>query len=388
MTESHPVFRPHGAPDAEVLPGLSSPASPCLSCALSKIALRWQDPSESLAYSASDFDWTFTDPCALGSVLFRNAVAHDGQDFEVRSVSPHVFGHSVSAVCISRSVARLGNDCFFTCYPLEIVAFEAGSQLREIGSQAFCRCRRLLSIAIPSFVGSLGPSCFSYCLSLGSVTFEPPSRLATIERETFLSCESLNCLSIPAAVTAIRESAFHGAGIRSITIEDGSVSFRVVNEFLLDFEERSLVFVMGSPETIEIPSAIQEIRPRCCCLKSRLKTVEFAADSNLRSIGESAFASCKSLESICIPSAVEVVPDSCFVACPKLRMVTFGEQSKLRLIERFAFESCPSLKPVSVPASVEVIGRQPVSLSRRHDGNFRFPAVNHIEGKMPAELSG
>jgi hypothetical protein len=55
---------------------------------------------------------------------------------------------------------------------------------------------------------------------------------------------SLGWLSIPAPVTAIDLTALEGSGIQSIVIEDGSVSFRVANEFLVDFDIRSLVWVI------------------------------------------------------------------------------------------------------------------------------------------------
>jgi putative effector of murein hydrolase LrgA (UPF0299 family) len=186
------------------------------------------------------------------------------------------------------------------------------------------------------------------------VTFERPSKLTTIEQDAFWYCESLTRLFIPASVTAIAESAFTGSGIESIEIDDGSVSFRVVNEFLVDFEVRSLVWVIGSPESIEIPSSIEYIPPYCCRSKTRLIHVESESNSHLLSIGEFAFAFCDSLKSVFIPSSVGVLREGCFWFCSGLRTVTFAAESKLRLIERDAFKWCPQLELVSVPASAEV----------------------------------
>jgi hypothetical protein len=169
----------------------------------------------------------------------------------------------------------------------------------------------------------------------------------------------LNRLSIPASVTAIHDAAFGSSGINKIGIGEGSVSFRVVNEFLVDFEVRSLVWLIGSAESIVIPSSIEELRPFCCVSKSNLKTVVFESDSNLRLIGRSAFAECESLESIYIPSSIERLPEACFWWCDSLRTVTIGPESKLRVIEWGALGHCESLQLVSVPASLEVIGEQP-----------------------------
>jgi hypothetical protein len=354
---------------ADTLSILSPPASSALWCAVSLMDSSRGATSASLAYSPSDSGivWEFADPCPAGRpILFRNAVAHDGEIFEVRSVSPEALQNcQMSAVCISRNVAILGGSCLSGSLTINNVAFECDSHLREIGRYAFSYCGSLQSIAVPSSVGFFGPGCFHACRSLGSVTFERRSKLATIEESAFWNCPSLNWLSIPASVTMIGDSAFGASGIRWIEIEDGSVSFRVVNEFLVDFESRSLIYGIGSPDSVEIPSSIEELRPYCFAMKDRLRTVEFESDSTLGSIAESAFDFCESLKSVCIPSSVEVLRKSCFKDCGTLRTVKFGAESKLRRIERDAFAGCDSVGLVSLPASVEIIGQQPViSVSR------------------------
>jgi hypothetical protein len=367
MYRSDSAIPPLGAVDTAALPALPLLALRDLACAVSSLQFGKPGTSPSLAYSHSDANWKFTDPCPSGRpILIRNAVAQDGEVFDVRSFSPHALrGSEVSAVCISRTVTSLGEECLAKCRAVQIVVFEGGSHLGEIGRLAFCYCRSLQSIAIPCSVGLLLPHCFCACESLRSVTFERPSRLATIGDHAFLDCRSLNRLFLPASVAAIGRSAFAGSGITSIEIAKGSVSFRVVKELLVDFEVRALVWVIGSPESIHIPSSIEELRPSCCYSKTGLRRVEFSSDSNLRSIGRLAFGVCESLESICIPSSVEVLGEDCFQCCSNLRRVTFGSESRLRLIEHNAFYFCRSLSAVTVSASVEVIGTQRgISVSR------------------------
>jgi hypothetical protein len=236
------------------------------------------------------------------------------------------------------------------------VAFEADSFLRDIGPVSFHDCDLLRSIAIPPFVGLLPREFVGYCRSLGSVIFERPFRPATIATFAFSGCQSLTWLFIPASVTTIEHAAFQDSGIVSIEVSTESVSFRVQDEFLIDFEIRSLVWVIGSPEKILIPASIEELGPSCCAWKERLRSVEFESDSTLRSIGRFAFGFCDSLESICIPSSVEVLCERCFYLCSHLRTVTFCADSKLRLIEEGVFVDCRSLESVSVPASAEVRG--------------------------------
>jgi hypothetical protein len=311
-----------------------------------------------VAYWPYDGRWEFADHYPSGfRILLRNSVVHAGELFEVRSISTPCLGrYGRSALWIPRNVTILGEACLKGHDAFQFVAFEDGSQLFEIGPMAFSFCDSLQSIAVPSSVRFLGSHCFSDCKSLGSVTFQQPSKLTGIGEAAFFNCISLNRLFIPASVTVIACAAFQRSAIRSISIEAGSVSFRVLNDLLVDFDVRSLVWVIGSPDSILIPSSIEELRECCGALNPRLRTVEFESDAILRSIGQSAFAWCPLLESICIPSSVEVIPESCFCSCGRLRTVTFGPESKLRRIEGGAFLWCRSLKAVSVPTSVEVIG--------------------------------
>jgi hypothetical protein len=311
--------------------------------------------SQGSEYSAPNADWEFTDWYLSSAMmeptsLLRNSVFHAGDVFPVESVSRPAFKGSswLSALCVSRNITRLGDGCCAHCWGLQIVAFEGDSRLVEISADAFEFCNSLRSIAIPRFVGLLGRLGFGFCESLQAVMFEPPSRLTTISEFAFFHCQSLDSLCIPASVTEIAQWAFENSGIRSIGIEEGSVSFRVVSAFLVDFEVRSLVWVIGSPESIVIPSSIETLGQFCGSRNRRLRTVEFESNSNLRSIGEFAFRSC---ESICIPSSVEVLREGCFWSCAGLRRLRFGAKSHLRAIEEDAFCGYRSLKRVSVPAS-------------------------------------
>jgi hypothetical protein len=338
----------------------NKPAIPALACAISRVggSRRVRD-SPFVEYSPPNCGWTFKDRCRLeGPLLFRNSVFQNGELFEVVSFALHKRAwdeSQVFPVLISRNVASLEPSCLAYCSALDIVVFESDSHLGAIPRGAFSSCYSLTSLVIPSFVRVLGEYCFNDCRSLQSVVFGPRSRLATINDRVFGQCLSLTRLVIPASTTTIHPEAFAGSGIRSIEIEEGSVSFRVRNGLLVDFEVRTLVWVIGSPEEILIPSSIEELRPFCCAWKEALRAVEFESGSNLRSLGPVVFPYCLVLESICIPSSVEAIRDGCFSYCYGLRTVTFGTESKLRVVELTAFEFCRSLTLPSFPASVQLI---------------------------------
>jgi hypothetical protein len=176
-----------------------------------------------------------------------------------------------------------------------------------------------------------------------------------MEDHAFWGCSLLRQFDIPASVTTIEPLALPVGGTISIAVEEGSVSFRVVNQLVVGFDVRSLLCVIGFPESIVIPSSIEELRESCCAFNERLKSVEFEPASKLRSIGREAFRGCKSLESISIPPSVEVLRVGCFLFCSALQAVTFGAGSQLRIIEKDLFDPNALLKLVSVPASAKVV---------------------------------
>jgi hypothetical protein len=128
---------------SEYLSDLSSPAEanrvsikpliPALLCTQSHCDFGEPRASPSLIYSPSHTGWEFTDSCPVrGPPLFRNAVFHGCNVFEVLSVSEMaLWGGSMAAVLISRNVTSLGKNSGQSMH-LKVVAFKGDFHLREI----------------------------------------------------------------------------------------------------------------------------------------------------------------------------------------------------------------------------------------------------------------
>lgn len=67
------------------------------------------------------------------------------------------------------------------------------------------------------------------------------------------------------------------------------------------------------------------------------------------SIGNDAFAYCKSLTSVTIPKSVTIIDNQAFMECSSLTSVSFAENSRLKTIGGAVFAFCTGLKSLTIP---------------------------------------
>ena len=154
-------------------------------------------------------------------------------------------------------------------YVNDITAIVIESGVTTVGSYAFKGCYYATSISIPTSVTTIGSYAFEDCNYVTSISI--PAGVTTIGSHAFENCYNVASISIPASVTSIGEKAFYYCG--------------------------------------------QSTHP----------TVTIADDSNLETIGNSAFENCP-MESFTIPDGVR------------------------------AFRYCSGLTSMNIPASVTSIG--------------------------------
>ncbi|MGN1194125.1 MAG: leucine-rich repeat domain-containing protein, partial [Acutalibacteraceae bacterium] len=141
-----------------------------------------------------------------------------------------------------------------------------------------------------------------------------------ISREAFEYLNNLVSVSVSASVTSIDERAFANSTLTTIT-----------------FAQNSQLETIGE-------SAFYY-----CDL------TEFNMPSTVTSIGVSAFYACDSLTAVNIPAGVTQIADNTFSYCDSLSAVVFEENSQLETIGKNAFYDC-SITSLTVPASVREIG--------------------------------
>lgn len=145
------------------------------------------------------------------------------------------------------------------------------------------------------------------CYSLSSVLF--PETLETIQQEAFMNCTSLTSLTLPASVTSLGQDAFRNC----TQLSELNINSDIVGE---EFYES---YFTGDPVSTVI------------------------MNENVITIGESAFVGAQ-IGSITIPASVTTIGSSAFAKSLTLTSVSFAPNSNLQTINDYAFNSCKNLK--------------------------------------------
>jgi hypothetical protein len=151
-------------------------------------------------------------------------------------------------------------------------------------------------------------------------------------------------------------AAFRYCATRIIEIDEANRVFGICENFIVNFERRSLVRYFGASGDIFVGAQHERIEQACFATNQIVNSVTFEAGSRLSVFGAGAFAVCWGLQSIHIVRTVQTICEGCFAWCAGLQTVTFESGSCLSLIGDDAFSGCSTLAAICIPSSVTTIG--------------------------------
>ena len=201
--------------------------------------------------------------------------------------------------------------------------------ITHIGENCFKNFKNLREITFPDSVTSIGSGAFCSCTSLEKVVI--PEGVKTIEYDTFSYCTNLNDITIHDGVKSIGIRAFLKTGYYNdeSNWEDGIL---YIGRHIIDAKET----ITGSYETKSNVLTIAEYAFSSC------KNIEsITVTDNVKFIGDGAFAYCSSLKSVKLSNRITFLPNYAFKQCSLLENVEFG--NKITKIGEYAFELCTSL---------------------------------------------
>lgn len=316
---------------------------------------------------------------------------------------------SLQKINIPDSVKKIGRAAFIYCDKLTEITLPDG--LETIENQAFYGCNSLKSINIPKSVATIGERTFHICYSMteidvdennpnfasdeygalynkdktvllqypggseaseyvmpDTVTRVLPSsfesskfehivfsdKITTIENRTFMGCQNLREINIPDGVTVIEDFAFSkcnaltdiyipknvetigksvfqsSSKLASITVDKDNPNY--------SSDENGVLFNKDKTTLIYYPQGKQES--------------VYAVPGSVKTLGESSFYDCSSLENLIIPEGVERFELYCFFNAGNIKKIALPESTEF--IDTAAFRNCNSLESLTIPVGAEI----------------------------------
>lgn len=262
---------------------------------------------------------------------------------------------AITKIEISKDVTIIGANAFVWCKAVKDVNFEAGSALKEIHLNGFHSLVQLTSIKLPASLVEIGGAAFYGCTALQTVAFQNPDQLTIIEGSAFGSCKALKKFNsdvdgkcdIPQNVVTIGSLAFQNCtSLTAVTIPAGVETLSAT--FYSCTKLTSVTFAPGSVVKHLSGSSSSDVG---VFTATALTSIDLP--DSVETIGRSSFQRSK-LASITIPARVQSIGINAFAACP-LTSVIFAEDSELKEIGQGAFASA-TVNEFIIPEGVESVG--------------------------------
>lgn len=226
---------------------------------------------------------------------------------------------------------------FANCTSLENINLPEG--LTDIKKGAFSGCTSLKNIVIPESVTSIGDVAFSGCTNLESIDL--PDSLTDLGEEIFDQCAKLQSLTIPKNVTKVCNLfSYHFKG--NLVTLNWNATNAIIS--LDDFED---AFSPDTLTTVNIGDDVEVLPEEFLSGYRNLTTVNFGANSKLKTIGRKAFNWCTSLTNVTLPSSLTEIGAYAFSGCENaFTELTFQQNVT---VDNNAFYCCKNITKITAP---------------------------------------
>lgn len=373
---------------------------------------------------------------SVGSDAFKNTAIYESQTDDLIFVDKWLVAHNyektdeVTKIDIPDGVVGIANRVFYNKYfnALQEIAFPDSlmyigesaldfdgylpPKITElnlptkndlyIGDGAFqMSAGELTSLTIPSNVKKIGSKAF--CGNSGLETLVIEEGVTSIGTSAFAGCSNLENVSLPESLNKVQIDAFGGTKIfkeqedakQPLIFVDGWIvdsgskaSFAVAPEGTVGIAEYALAATTGRSDNAKIdeiilPDGIKHINDYAFAENYVVKSVNLP--DSIVDIGASAFYECSGLEEIILPSGITEIKDETFSGCSSIGEIIIPENVKA--IGEKAFFGCNSVTSIQIGENVETLSENVFSVEKY--GNKETVETLDINIKeIPANIFG
>jgi len=298
------------------------------------------------------------------------------------------YNSNLTSVKLSQSLTKIGDSAFANDGQLADVDLSVAPNLASIGQSAFAGAKitslnlngvtigagafennqDLTTVTLGSNVTEIGESAFNGDKNLTTLNIPSDSQLTTIDASAFYGT-GLTAVHFPATLTSIGTAAFESnTNLADITFDGQTANDDLIigdDAFAYDGHIVNLNLPANLVKIGKEAFAADNLKDATGNTIGGLKTVTFADDSRLTTVGDSAFVYDTVLEDITLPDSVTTIGAQAFLANSALKSFTLP--ASLQSIGNNAFTYDDGLKTVDTSKAnqLEEIG----------DGAFEYSGI-------------
>lgn len=261
----------------------------------------------------------------------------------------------------------IGDYAFLNCNNSLFTNLVIPDSVINIGTYAFQACSKITSLTIGSGVKNIAQYAFNGCTGLTQLDF--PNSLEIIGESAFKGCTGLKTLSTGNNVTSLGNAAFKDCtGLTTLTIGNnveriGTYAFYGCNyltairfnaTYCIDLASTANSFpkeLSTEMFSVTIGQNVKRLPAYLFYGCSKLKSVVFDGVSACKLIGDYSFSNCNNtlFSNFTIPESVDSIGQYAFAGCKSISTLTVG--SSVKSIGQYAFKDCNGLSQFNYNAT-------------------------------------
>ncbi len=240
---------------------------------------------------------------------------------------------ALTSVSVPDSITYIVNSAFDGCTNLQFNVYDNAKYLGNAENKYVllyeASTTSVSSCEIHEDTKVINCYAFQNCKKLASATI--PNGVVCLSDYVFQNCSQLTEMKIPSSVTSIGTATFADClNMATLTVDEDNKYYCAVDGIL--YNKAMTEIIAAAPDavvgTVEILDSVQTINNYAFSGCSKITSVKFGENSNLKRISSHAFYDCTSLESINIPSSVTSIDYTAFRNCLKLTEITVDDANK------------------------------------------------------------